>query len=156
MNQLRLGADEALLYRLHRPPCALWIARAAQDRPALRQGIDLAFQIALRAEWFAIIEVSASVPLAVPAVLLDVFLQLPRLGYALAGKVDFIALPRQFGKPHQHVVKKESQPDTFTPSFFSDQIHSVIPVTAPNQRQAMGAESQPMFDRAHAMFVHRA
>src|SRR5262249_49868222 len=101
----------------------------------------LAFQIALRAERFAAIEIGAAVPLAVPAVLLDVFLQLPCLGQATIGKDDFAALPRQFGKPDQYVVKEKSQPDTLAASLFSHQIHSVIPVAAPNQRQAVGAES---------------
>src|SRR6516225_1083037 len=92
LNQLCLGADEAFLYGLHRLTCALWIARAAQDRPALRQGVDLALQIALRAEWLATIEISAAVPLAVPTVLLDLLSQLPRLGLATVCKGDFVAL----------------------------------------------------------------
>src|ERR1700722_7808703 len=125
-----------ILYGLHRLTSTLRIARAAQDGPALRQGIDLAFQVTFRAEWFAAIKIGAPVPLAVPAVLLDVLLQLPRLSHATIGKGAFVTLARQYGKLHQHVVKEKRQPDTFASTFLSDQIHSVIPVAAPDERQA--------------------
>src|SRR6202011_5346496 len=83
----------------------------------------------------------------------DIYLQLPRLSQAAVCKGGVVVPARQFGKARQHIVKEESEPDTFTPALDSDQIHSVIPVAAPHERQAMFAELQPVFDGANAMVI---
>ena len=124
-------------------------------RPALRQGIDLAFRIRLGAERFAIVEVGAAIPLAVPGVLLDVLLQLLRLREAAFGKGDVLPRARQLGELREHIVKEKGQPDTFAAALFADQVHAVVPIAAADQRQAVFAEVQAVLDRAHAMFVER-
>src|ERR1700686_1154638 len=146
----------ALGYGLHRLTCSLWIARAAEDRPALRHGVDLTFRIDLRAERISAIEVGTPIPLAVPPVLFDAFLEFPCLSQATIRKAYIVVPARQFGEPRQHVVKEESQPDAFASAFYSYQIHSVIPIAASHKRQAMHAEFQSVFDGANAMFVQRA
>ena len=134
---------------------ALGIAGAADDRPALRQGIDLTFRIGAGAKGFSVVEVRAAIPLAVPGLLLDVLLQLMGLGEATLGKGSVVASARQFGKLGQHVVEEESQPDTFAAPLFAHQIHPVVPVAATHERQAMLAEFEPVFDGANAMLIQR-
>jgi hypothetical protein len=46
----------------------------------------------------------------------------------------------EFSKLHQHVVKKEGEPDTFAAAFVPDQVHAVVPVATTDQRQAVLAE----------------
>ena len=141
--------------RLHRLARPRRIARAADDRPALRQRIDLAFRIRLRAERFAIVEIGAPIPLAVPGVFLDVFLQCFASARQRSAKGDVLARARQLGKLREHIVKKKGQPDAFAAAFFSDQVHAVIPIAGADQRQAVLAKFQAVLDRAHAMLVER-
>ena len=156
LDQSGVAADQALIHRLHRLARALRIAGAADDRPALRQGIDLTFRIGLRAERLAVVEVGAAIPLAVPGVLLDVFLQLLRLRRgSVRRRQRPVALPRQLGKLRQHVVEEEGEPDAFAAAVFADQVHAVVPIAAAHQRQAVFAEFQAVLDGAHAMFVER-
>ena len=79
------------IYGLHRLPSALRIAGAADDRPALRQRVDLAFRVDMRTERFAVIEVGAPIPFPIPALVLDICLQLPRLCQATLGKRNVVA-----------------------------------------------------------------
>ena len=55
--------------------CRFGSPGAGENRPALRDGIDLAFRIGRRAERRAVVEVGAAIPLAVPAVLFDIAAQ---------------------------------------------------------------------------------
>jgi hypothetical protein len=153
LNQPFFLADQALVYRLHGLTSPIRIASTADNRPALWQRINLAFQVDMRTERFAVIEISAPIPFAVPALLLDVCLQLFRLRKATVGKGDVVTATSQFSESREHVVEKKGQPNTFAFPFLSDQIHSVVPVAAPHQRQAMYAEFQAVFDRAHAMLI---
>ena len=134
---------------------ALGIARATNNRPALRQRIDLTFRIGGGAKRFSVIEVRAAIPLAVPGLLLDVLLQLLGLGEATLGKGSVVASARQFCKLGQHVVQEESQPNAFAATLVAHQIHPVVPVAATHERQAMLAEFKPVFDGANAMLIQR-
>ena len=87
---LAFAANQALIDGVHGLTRALGIAGAADHRPALRQGIDLAFEICLGAERFAIVEIGAPIPLAVPGVFLDVLLQLLRLRDATVGETHVL------------------------------------------------------------------
>jgi len=62
----------------------------------------------------------------------------------------------QPGKLGEHIVKEESQPDTFPAPQVSHPVHAVIPVATTDQRQAVPAGVQTALDGAHAMFVKRA
>jgi len=44
----------------------------------------------------------------------------------------------------------------FPLSFFADEVHAVVPVTAAHERQTVLAKFQTIFYGAHAMFVKRA
>ena len=121
----------------------------------MRQGIDLAFQIGLGAERFAVVEVGAAIPLAVPGMQLDVFLQLAGVAEAAIGKGQVAARAGQPGKLRQHVVEEERQPDAFAAPRVPHAVHAVVPVAAPHQRQSVLAEFQAALDGDHAVLVER-
>src|ERR1700745_1600504 len=66
LNQVLFAANQTGIYGLHGLPSALRIAGAADDRPALRQRVDLAFRVDMRTERFAVIVVCAPISLSVP------------------------------------------------------------------------------------------
>jgi len=88
LDDFQVTVDEhgiELLQRLLRPIAE---PRAGKNRPALRQGINLAFGVGGRAEGLAIVEIGAAVPLAVPGMLLDVLAELAGFGGAEFGEGD--------------------------------------------------------------------
>src|SRR5438105_2773344 len=147
--------NKVLIDGIHGLTRALRVAAAADDRPALRQRIDLAFEICLRAERFTVVEIGAPILLAVPRIFLDVFLQLLRLGQATLREIRVPTPARNFSKLPEHVVKKKGEPDAFAAAFFSYQVHPVIPIAGAHQGQTVLAEFQSMLDRADAMLVKR-
>jgi hypothetical protein len=144
-----------LINGVHRLTGALRVAGAADHRPALRQRIDLAFEVCLRAKRFATVKIGAPIPLAVPCIFLDISLQLLRLRQATLRETRVPTPARNFSKLPEHVVKKEREPDAFAAAFFSHQVHPVIPIAGAHQGQTVLAEFQSMLDRAHTMLVER-
>src|SRR6476620_980615 len=134
--------NKALIDGVHGLTRALGIAGAADHRPALRQRIDLAFEVCLRAERFAVVEIGAPIPLAVPRIFLDVFPQLLRLSQATLRETHVLTPARHFSKLPEHIVKKKGEPNTFATAFFSYQVHPVIPITGAHQGQTVLAELQ--------------
>jgi len=55
----------------------------------------------------------------------------------------------------QHIVEEEGQPHAFPFPPLADEIHTVIPVAATHEREAVLAELQSVVDRTHAMIVER-
>src|SRR6185369_1051722 len=104
------------------------LARGGQHRPALRDGVDLAFLVVRRAERCAVVEVSAPVPFAVPAVALDALAQLRRLALTAFGEQCIALRASERGELHQHVVKEEAEPDALAFALRADEIHAVVPV----------------------------
>ena len=51
-----------------------WIPGTTDHRPGLREGINLTFRIEARPQGFSIVEIGASIPLAIPGVFLDILL----------------------------------------------------------------------------------
>src|SRR5206468_9260470 len=131
-------------------------AGSGENRPALRDGIDLAFGVGRRSERPAVVKISAAVPLAVPGVQLDVGTKLARLGCVLFSYADVAARSSERGKLHKDIVEKERQPDALAFALCAHQVHAVVPVAGAHERQAMLAEAQPVIDRANAMFIKRA
>src|SRR5690242_259929 len=85
--------------------------------------------------------------------LFDILAQDTGLFLAAFSKGDISTPPRKSGELHENVVQKERQPDTFTAPVKSHQIHSVIPVTATHQGEAVLAKSQAVHDRTRAMII---
>src|SRR5437868_14039093 len=114
--------NKVLIDGIHGLTRALPVAGAADYRPALRQRIDLAFEVCLRTERFAVVEIGAPIPLSVPRIFLDVFLQLFRLGQATLRETRVLMPARQLRELPEHIVKKKGEPDTFAAAFFSHQV----------------------------------
>ena len=87
-----VAADEAAIEALHRLHHALVRARTGKDRPALREGVDLALRVDGRSQRRAVVEVGSAIPFSVPAVLFDVASQPARFDGVL---VDGAASPRR-------------------------------------------------------------
>ena len=69
-------ANEALIHRIH-GHAGQSTSATGENRPALRNRIDLAFGIARRPKWRAIIKVATAIPLSIPAMLLDILTREP-------------------------------------------------------------------------------
>ena len=155
LDEAGRAADQALIHGLHGLPRPGRIAGAADHRPALREGIDLAFRIGRGSERFAIVEVGTTVPLAVPRMLLDVLPELACLIEAVIGEGGVVPRARQARKLGEHVVQEEGQPDALAAAVVAHPVHAVIPVAAPDEGQAVYAEFQAALDGAHAVLVKR-
>src|SRR2546430_13724917 len=107
LDEFGVATNKALIDGVHSLTRALRVAGAADYRPALRQRIDLAFEVCLRAERFAVVEIGAPIPLAVPRIFLDVFLQLFRLGQATLRETHVLTPARHFSKLPEHIAKKK-------------------------------------------------
>ena len=115
----------------------------------------MAFGVDLRAERFAVIEVRAPIPLAVPGVEFDVSPQLFGLGDTTFGKRRIISAPGQLRELGENIVQEKSQPDTLPTSLFAYEVHSIVPIPATHQGQAIGAKFEGAFYGANTMFIKR-
>ncbi len=129
------------------------VARPGQHGPALRDRIDPAFRVAGRTERRAVVEVGAAVPLAIPAVLLDVLAQPTALRRAKLGEGRVAVHTRHLGELPEHFAQEEAQPDALALAADPHQVHAVVPVAGTDQRQTMLAEPQSVPDGAHAVLV---
>src|SRR3990170_931118 len=146
-------SNEALIHCFHCHAQAFGIPGAGENRPALRNRINLAFGITRRTEWRAIIEKSAEVPRTIPAILLDIPAQLSRLPLAAFDKGQVTMQACNFSEPHEHVIKEEPQPNAFAFTVFTHHIHAVVPITRANERQAMLSKTKTLHDCLHTMIV---
>ena len=135
-------------------PRARRVARAGEHRPALRDGVDAALVVGRGPERRAVVEVRAPVPLAVPAVLLELLRAAWRPPPRSVRRMASSPTPRRDrAELRQHLAQEEAQPDALAPALDADQVHAVVPVAGAHQRQAVRAEAQPVHDGAHAVLV---
>ena len=153
LDQRVLAAHQAPVHRRHCRARAPGFPGAGQHGPALRNGIDLAFGVARRSQRRAVVEVGATVPVAIPAVALDILAQLCRLFLAARGEGAVAAHARKLGELHQHVIQEETQPHAFAFAVCANHVHAVVPVTCADERQAALAEAQTSEDGAHAVLI---
>src|SRR5713101_2380886 len=67
-----------------------------------------------------------------------------------------LAARRSHGREgHQRRLQEPSEPDTFAFALLAYTVHSVVPVTGPEQRQAALSDLQPMIECSCAMFKER-
>src|SRR5208283_3223370 len=93
------------------------------------------------------------VPLAIPAVRLDVSSQLGRFALAAFSEGQIAAPPRRFSEALEHFMREESQPHTFAPALRTHAIHTVVPVAGADERKAVATEAEPVQNGAGAMRV---
>src|SRR5204862_1788715 len=116
---------------------------------------NLAFRVGGRSERLAVVEIGPAIPLAVPAILLDVLAQVSNLGQAFISEGKVATLAGHRHKPIEHVVKEEAKPHAFAPPVFTHQVHSVVPIAATNQGQPMCTVFPAMTNGPDTMFVKR-
>ena len=59
----------------------------------------------------------------------------------------------EVGKSRQHIEEEEREPDAFALAMLAHEVHSVVPVAAAHERQAVNAEPQAVVDRADAVVI---
>jgi hypothetical protein len=60
---------------------------------------------------------------------------------------------RKCGKLLEHFKQEKGQPDAFAFAVLAHQIHAVVPVAGPDQRQAVRTESEPYDNGADTVLV---
>ncbi len=118
--------------------------------------IDLAFFIRGGAQRRAVVEVRPAIPLAVPAVLLNISPQSAGFDRVPVREHHVAAPPRQVGELREHMKQEERQPHALAPALLADKVHAVIPVAAPHERQSVAAKAQTVFECADSVLVERA
>src|SRR5581483_8395262 len=98
-----------------------------EDRPRLRNRIDLAFVLLGRAQRRAVVVVSPAVPFAIPCEL-ELCRQPSRL-VRIARRASAV-LPRvaQAGEGTEHAVQEEAQPGALAVPPAPDAVHPIVPV----------------------------
>ena len=104
------------------------------DAPGLRDRIDAAFVVDGGAEWRPIIEVRAPIPLAVPGLTLERFLQCAPVLTPSLGALALPASVGQVGPSGQNGVQEPPEPDALTLAFGAHLVHPIVPVPRTHQR----------------------
>src|SRR5271156_3924924 len=149
------AANELLVHGGHRAGCASWLCGAAEDGPGLGNCVNAAFGVLRGAQRRAVVEISAAVPLAIPAIVFQSSLeaadvQAPRLStLALATAI------RELCKLPQDGVQEPAEPYAFALAVLSHAVHAVVPVTGAHQRQAVTSHIQAAVQGARAVLEKR-
>ena len=91
LNKAQIAADKAVVDCIQCGSRARWGPGARENRPALREQIDLALWTSSRTQRFAVVKVRTPVPLSVPGVLLDALAELRSLRLASLYESDVAA-----------------------------------------------------------------
>ncbi len=149
-DDLRGAPDQLRAHRVHRALGALFRRGAGEDSPGLCHRVEPALVVLGGPERRAVVEVGAPVPLAVPA-LLEHRPQALALG-AVARRARRVApLLAQRREGAQDRVKEPSDEDALPAPLGSDPVVAVVPVAAPDERQAVGAGGERALDGPHAV-----
>ncbi len=85
--------------------------------------------------------------------LLDILAQLKPGHFATFGEGGLTLQARHRRELREHRVQEESQPNAFTFTVITHQIHAIVPVTGAHQRQAVFAQPESSLNRSHTMLV---
>src|SRR6266542_3132445 len=101
---------------------------AGNHAPGLHDGIDATFLVLHGSQWNAVIKERASVPVAIPTILLECCLQVFHV-FAIALTAWFLpALVTERRKARESCMEKPAHPNALTFAELTDAIHAVIPV----------------------------
>src|SRR4030095_14176962 len=98
--------------------------------------VDPALGILTGSERRSIVEVRAAVPLTVPG-LVERLGQLVGMRAIPAGAIGFAPGIRDVRETPDQAAREPAEPDALAASPGADQVHAVVPVADPHQRQAM-------------------
>jgi len=152
-DQAVFARDQPFVDRRQGLPSAIWISKAGDDGPALGNGVDTAFCVLRRAQRTAVVEVRSPIPFPVPCCF-ECVLEPCRVSAICKGLLGLAARLRQLGKGTEKRSQEPAKPDAFTPSLRAHLVHSVIPVTRADERQAMSARLHRPRDRPRAVVVN--
>src|SRR5580704_9988677 len=150
-NEAVFSAHQLLVHRRHGACAAAGIGGAREHTPGLSDRVNTAFTALGRAERSAVVEITAPIPAAVPPLSLQ---GTPQANSVLApnhGASRFAALLCQWRECRERGVKEPAEPDAFAFTFFPDPIHPVIPVSGPDQGQAVTADRKALVKSQSAM-----
>src|SRR4029079_6788190 len=76
--------------------------------------------------------------------------------WLLSGEHCIAPPRREGGELREHLKQEEGQPYALAPGLLADEVHAVIPIAATHERQAVAAETHPVFQCAESVIVERA
>src|SRR5277367_3821051 len=103
-------ANELPVHRGHGAGCASWLCGAAEDGPGLGNCINAAFGVLRRAQRRAIVEISAAVPLAVPAIAFQSSLEAADVQAPRLSTLALAAAIRELGELPEDSVQEPAEP----------------------------------------------
>src|SRR5665213_290522 len=154
-DQLSVAPHEPLIYASHRQRAALRLARTGHYTPALRYRIDIGFVTLAGTQWITIVIVRAYIPFAVPCVGLNRAVIPLRKTQKLIVRLRVPARCCNIRSLLECANEEPRKPDADALSFDPDAAESVVPVSAPDQREIVLAERTGFPQRAQAVLVNR-
>src|SRR5207237_7587344 len=133
---------------------APWIRFLREDRPRLRQRVDLAFLVLRRTERRAVVEIGTTIPVAVPRELQHAGepLGFTSIVLRMFGVASFIAERRIL---LQHDDEEPTEPHAFPTPQVPDTVHAVVQIAGADERQPVRAVLQRATDGANRMAADR-
>ena len=146
---------EFALNRRHGRRGAVRLGDAGKHRPRLGDGIDAALLIARRTHRRAVVEPGAPVPVAVPRFTFQGDVERRHMPAPTGGPGPLPPAVGEVRKSAQGRVQQPPQPDTLAAPAFADAVHTVVPIAAAHQWQAVHADRQTVVQGAGAVLVER-
>src|SRR5579883_889608 len=118
-----------LIHRTHGTFCTFRSPRTGDHAPGLRQRIDPAFGVALRAQRRSVIVIRAPIPLAVPG-LVQRATQLLGMRTPRNRALCLVACFRDRREVLQDRIQEPAEPYAFALALDADAVHAIVPVAA--------------------------
>src|SRR5688572_9029528 len=106
------------------------VSGAGDNPPRLNNRIDAALFILNRAKRGAIVEISSSIPVSVPPVLLEGPLQTLHMTSILVAAGRIVSLIAERREITQSIVEEPAHPNTFTLAQMPNTVHAIVPIAA--------------------------
>jgi len=142
MDHVVAPPHEVLVNGRHGPSHAAGIGGAREDAPRLRDRRDGASIAAGGAEGRAVVEIRATVPVAIPCFSLERLLDGPGMGGPSVGALCLAASRRDRSPFCEDRVQEPGEPHALPLALDAYAIHSVVPVPGSHQRQAVDSNAE--------------
>src|SRR6266550_274890 len=108
------ATDQIFVHRCHSANSAMRFSRARDDTPGLCDGINAALVILRRAQRCSVIKIGATIPIAIPGVLIQSSPQLFHMILVALNELSLISLFAERYEARQRGVQEPTQPYTFS------------------------------------------